>query len=87
MPERWPTTHELKTWPAYFIAVCNGEKTFEIRKDDRQFVIDDVLCLREWCPDLQEYTGRHELKRVSYVLRGGQFGVQEGYVVMGLQDV
>ncbi len=26
------TTHELKTWPAYFIAVCIGEKTFEVRK-------------------------------------------------------
>lgn len=84
---RWPTTHELKTWPSYFTAVCNGEKTFEVRKDDRQFVIDDILCLREWCPELREYTGRHELKRVSYVLRGGEFGIETGYVVMGLQDV
>ena len=81
------TTHELKTWPAYFIAVCIGEKTFEVRKNDRKFTVDDILHLREWCPDLREYTGRDTRRRVSYVLPGGRFGIEAGYVVMGLEQV
>ena len=29
--------HELKIYPEYFKAVISGEKTFEIRKNDRPF--------------------------------------------------
>ena len=30
-------THELKTLPKYFDAIVVGEKTFEVRRDDRGF--------------------------------------------------
>ena len=30
-------THELKTWPGYFEEIFMGHKTFEIRKNDRNF--------------------------------------------------
>lgn len=43
-------THELKTLPVYFDAVLRGDKTFEVRKNDRDFQTGDVLVLREYDP-------------------------------------
>lgn len=43
-----PATHELKTWEAYFQPVWLGEKTFDIRYDDRAFQKGDLVVLREW---------------------------------------
>lgn len=79
--------HELKTWPLYFASVEDGSKPFEARKNDRNFRVGDVLALNEWEPDRQRYTGRVLLRRVTYILPGGAFGVEPGYVVMGLGPV
>jgi hypothetical protein len=35
--------HELKTWTEYYNAVFDGNKTFEVRKNDRNYQVDDVL--------------------------------------------
>ncbi len=40
--------HELKNHPVPFRDVWSSRKTFEIRVDDRQFEVGDVLHLREW---------------------------------------
>lgn len=78
-------THELKTWPSYFNSVMNGIKPFEVRKADRDFKIGDVLLLKEWNPTTERYTGAVCTRQVCYILKGGQFGIESGYVVMGLQ--
>ncbi len=80
--------HELKVhWP-YFEAVSDGRKPFEARKDDRGFQTGEVLWLREYRqdrgPDFR-YTGNAEFARITYILRGGQFGVEVGHVVMGIE--
>ncbi len=36
----------------------NGEKPFEVRKNDRDFQEGDLVRLREWRPEAKEYTGR-----------------------------
>lgn len=77
--------HELKTWNEYFEAVFMGHKTFEVRKADRQFAKGDTLILKEWNPKTEQYTGREMARGVSYVLDGGQFGVEKGFVVMAIQ--
>lgn len=64
------TTHELKTWPVFFEAVWSGDKTFEIRKNDRGFRVGDWLRLRESSFKGIEtvYTGRVLLVEVTYIL-------------------
>ena len=85
--------HELKTWPSYFHAVNYGLKPFEVRLNDRDYQVGDILSLVYFDPTYKEF-GFDEKgnklridKRVSYVLSGGQFGIEPGYVVMGLTDV
>lgn len=79
-------THELKTWPEYFQEIINGDKTFEVRKNDRDFKMGDVLLLKEWDNENSKYTGREWTVVVGYVLQGGQFGIEPGYCVMSIFD-
>lgn len=78
---RW---HDLKTWPGPYAAVYHQKKSFEVRRDDRGFKVGDGLHLREWDPNTGEYTGRHCFRMVKYILSGGQFGIEAGFVVMGI---
>lgn len=77
------TTHELKILPQYFEAVKNGSKRFELRKDDRNYQVGDLLILKEF--DGTDYTG-NELGAflVTYILRNcSEYGLQDGYCIIG----
>lgn len=83
--------HELKTWPEFFEPVFSGVKTFEIRKNDRDFRVGDELWLREW--DLGTgYSGRECWRIVTYVMGDTEANpldahlIKPGYVVMGLRE-
>jgi hypothetical protein len=47
--------------------VLSGKKTFEIRKNDRRFQVNDLLLLQEYNPEAEEYTGRELLVEVTYI--------------------
>ena len=51
-------THELKTLPEYFEQVWNGNKRFELRKNDRDFQENDILILKEYNFEDKRYTQR-----------------------------
>ena len=76
--------HELKTWPEYYNAVWDGVKTFEVRKDDRNYQVGDTLHLREYDPIREEYTGSAHYQRITYILRDNNF-VKDGHVIMGIE--
>ncbi len=76
--------HELKTWPAPFEAVWRGRKTFEIRKADRDFMIGDVLRLKEYDPDTKTYSGREVDRWVTYVRTGPYFELPAGVAMMSI---
>ncbi|WP_397537824.1 ASCH/PUA domain-containing protein [Rummeliibacillus pycnus] len=73
-------THSLKILPKYFAAVISGNKTFEIRKNDRGFQEGDFIVLREW--NGMEFTGGEIAKRITYIT---DFEQQPGFVVMGFK--
>lgn len=79
--------HELKTWKQYFVAVFSGLKNFEIRFNDRDFKVGDEVLLKEYDEKEGVYTGRILHRRIDYILHGGQFGLQEGFVILGLNKI
>ena len=77
-------THELKILPRWFEDVCTQRKTFEIRKNDRDYNVGDTLILKEWCGG--KYTGREVKRTVSYIYYGdGCYGLSDEYVVMAIR--
>ena len=77
--------HELKTWPEYFKDVAAGIKTFELRKNDRDFQVGDELVLKEYDPKEDKYSGRYRTVLVMNVFRGdGTWGLMEGYCIMDI---
>ena len=85
--------HELKTDPDVFSASWRGNKPWEIRLNDRGFVVGDVLILRETVYSGEEmrkgmpllYTGRQVTRRIIYICSG--YGLAENWVVMSVTVV
>lgn len=81
--------HTLKSWPPYFEATLRGDKTFDVRFDDRNYQVGDEVELVEWEPRGDRATSRRCVRRVVYVLReedAVRFGLQPGHVVLGLSE-
>lgn len=78
-------THELKTETQFFDAIISGKKTFEVRYNDRDYQLGDLLILKEYYPHLKKYSGNETTRRITYILEGGQFGIDDNYIVMGIQ--
>lgn len=76
--------HELKTWPEFFEPMFYRKKMFDVRKNDRDFKIDDIVILRQFDPVAEKFTGGICGRRIIYILQGGQFGIEPGYMVLGL---
>jgi len=80
--------HELKTWPPYWQHIDDGTKPFELRRNDRDFKVGDVLWLREFNPSGYGYfTGRSCWRRVTYVLDPEQFIAVPDWVILGLAPI
>lgn len=75
--------HELKIQSEYFLAVINKTKTFEIRKNDRDFKVGDKIILRE-IDSRGRYTGRSAFRNIAYIT---DYAQQENYVVMAITEL
>ena len=77
-------THNLKILKPYFEAVAAGNKTFELRKDDRPYRTGDTLVLNEIGAG-NEPTGRVIKKKVGCILRDcPECGLFRGYCILSL---
>lgn len=76
------TEHELKTHDVQFQAVFDRRKTFEFRRNDRNFQVGDLLRLIE-TDQKGRPTGRFTIVRVQHMLDQG-FGLPEGFCIMSL---
>jgi ParB family transcriptional regulator, chromosome partitioning protein len=81
-----PVVHSVRCLSVFFHAAARGEKTFEIRKNDRGYQKGDVLELRETDPigPMHEETGRTIRFRIGYVLNHPMLDPR--YVILSLQE-
>ena len=84
--------HELNIYEKYFEAQVKGLKTFELRKNDRNFQVGDSLKLNEfngWGPMAgYHYTGRYCLVNIIHILTEEMCddflgGLKDGYCILG----
>jgi hypothetical protein len=79
-------THELKIDTNFLDAILSGEKTFEIRKNDRGFQKGDRVIFKKL-----EEDGHHHVfsdiatADITYVLTG--WGIEAGFCVFGIANV
>ena len=78
-----------KAWPELFQKVVDGEKNFDLRLDDFDCSVGDVLILKEFDPETKEFTGREIKKEVKYVLKSSDLkffskeDLNKGFQVLG----
>jgi len=77
------SSHRLKTINPYFRAVWAGEKTFEMRKNDRMFICGDEIYLREYDAENDTYSGREVRAEITYILRN--FGELKDFVIFSFK--
>ena len=65
--------------------IVNGIKKFEIRKDDRGYLVGDLLHLKELDDEGVKYTGFELFAKVIYIHEG--LGMENGYVCMSIKQV
>ncbi len=80
-----PTVHDLKIHPDYFALQVAGLKRFEVRHNDRDYQIGDVLILNEF--DGEKYTGRSITVEVTSMLDADDFdGIIDEFVILGTSE-
>lgn len=74
--------HKLKIKQEYFEPVIQGKKRFEIRKNDRNFKVGDIVVLEE-IDENNIYTGDSFKTRITFLT---DYQQKDGYVVFGISS-
>lgn len=77
-------THYIKCEERFFKEVETGQKTFEVRKNDRDYREGDDIVLREYDKELRELTGRELRVNIIYFLDNYP-GIEPGYCILGIE--
>lgn len=72
-----------KIHPEYSKAVREQKKNFELREDEDDIQVGDLLVLEEFIP-YRGYTGNGVRRSVKYILRNcPEYGLKQGYCIIG----
>jgi len=80
--------HKLKTHPIFFDDIAVGAKCFDIRKNDRNYQVGDILHLLEYIPATKKFTGDSVMVVVNYTI--SLYGIPEmpkGFIGMGIEVI
>lgn len=73
--------HSIRLAKTYFNDVASGKKSFELRKNDREYKVGDMLEMLEFADG--KNTGRIIQAEVVYMLEE-YTGLEEGYCILGI---
>jgi len=73
--------HQIRLATQYFEDVCSGKKSFELRKNDRNYKTGDILEMVEFKDGRN--TGRMVRAEVTYMLED-YTGLEDGYCIMAV---
>ncbi|OCG62448.1 hypothetical protein A9G48_08530 [Gilliamella sp. wkB18] len=76
------TTHELKIKSEYFMDVAQCQKKAEIRFNDRNYKVGDILVLNE-IDQSGNRTGRKCSVIISHILDDAEY-LRDGYVMLSI---
>ena len=72
--------HKIKCETEYYQAVENGDKMFELRLNDRNYQVGDMVTLIEIAHNNE--TGRQlPPKEIKYILKGGVYGLPIDWII------
>lgn len=80
--------HTVKITKQYFVKLLSKEKTFELRKNDRNYKVGDVIILKEidyYDLKLSFNRGREVKAEITYILKGPVYGLEAGYCIMAIK--
>jgi hypothetical protein len=82
-------THRLKTLAPYWERVQSCQKKFEVRQNDRDFQVGDILELEYYektpAPKYYNWIPPILVAKITYILHGGQFGIENEYCILGIE--
>ena len=74
--------HELKILHEYLIDVSKGKKTFELRKNDRDYHLFHEKT------DIEPYIDENTLYRITYVLKNvSAYGLDKNYCILSIKKL
>lgn len=62
-----PTVHDVKSWSHFFQAIKSGAKLHDLRKNDRNYNVGDILLLHEYDFINGRYTGDNIKAEITYM--------------------
>ena len=77
--------HELKIKNRYWAEVCEGAKMFELRKNDRDFQVGDIIQfeLVDANIDISDFK-----YRITYILKDvPEYGLDKDYCILGIAQI
>lgn len=89
--------HELTIEHEYLIEVDMGRKTFELRKNDRDYQVGNLIRFIDigattrrdsYKGDCDVYIDEDTLYRITYVLKGvPEYGLDDDYCILGIKKL
>lgn len=77
--------HALSLNKLVFADVATGKKTFDVRKNDPHFKVNDYVAFNE-CDNSNEFTGRCIIAKIVYIYEDENY-IQPEYCVIGIIPV
>ena len=86
-----PVTHEIKIYKEYADAIISGEKTFELRLNDRHYMLGDKIHFYEVSdgrPVKHPITDKlYEITYILYANTLGFGGLKEDWCIFAIKEI